>query len=80
MDQAFDITEALSQKVGGLTPTELARDVGLEEARVRRLLAALEARSAVEWDSRTRTYRLGRRLRDFITTYFANADLYCAWN
>ncbi len=49
MDQAFDIIELLSQTSGGLTLAEIAQDVGLGEDKVMCLLAALEARGAVEW-------------------------------
>ena len=80
VDRAFDIVEVLSQRASGLTPLEISRDVGLEEASVRRLLSALEARGAVERDRRTQTYRLGRRLIGYVGSYFANVDLHTAWD
>ncbi len=80
VDRAFDIMEVLSLRTSGMTPVEISRDVGIEEAAVRRLLCALEARGAVERDRRTQTYRLGRRLIGYVSSYFANVDLYSAWD
>ncbi|PLS84872.1 MAG: hypothetical protein CYG60_15635 [Actinobacteria bacterium] len=72
MERAFDVIEALSQRPSGLTPVKIARDVGLEEAAVRRLLSTLQAHGAVERDRRTQTYKLGRRLIGYVSSYFAN--------
>lgn len=68
----------LSQRTLGLVPAGISRDVGLEEATILRLLAALEARGAVERDRRAQTYTLGRRLIGYISSYFAKVDLHSA--
>ncbi len=59
---AFDLLDVLGEEAGSAGVSELARRTGLGKSTVHALLATLEERGAVQFDTDRRRYRLGWRL------------------
>lgn len=75
IDKALDVCEALSHAQGGMTLTELSRQVRQPRPSVHRLLSVLKRRGFVRQDEGTQRYSLTLRMLDLSFRLLGRSEL-----